>query len=169
MNRSLINFIDPSAQIGKDSVVWHFAVVLGGVVIGDHVSVGSGSEIGRGSVIGDYSRIGAHVFLPPNSILEERVFLSPGVVCCDDKFPQCGNLNYEAAPPYFESGCAVGAGAVILPGVRVGCGAFIGAGAVVTKNVSPHEHVRGEPARVRSYSKIQEGVSLAIYAKELRV
>lgn len=150
-----INFIDETAQIGARTVVWHFAVVQAGVCIGHDCSVGSGAEIGRGSIIGNYSRISAHVFLPSNSVLEERVFIGPGVVFTDDKHPRAGhNQTYDARPPYVESGASIGAGAVILPGIRIGVGAMIGAGAVVTRDVAPHEHVRGEPARPRPYSKV---------------
>lgn len=156
---NVINFIDESARLGENTVVWHFAVIQADVKVGKNCSIGSGAEIGRGTIIGDYSRISAHVFLPSNSILESRVFLGPGVVCTDDRYPRVANVNYEALPPYIESGVAIGAGAVILPGIRIGAGALIGAGAIVTRDVRPHEHVRGEPARVKSYSKIQDEVT----------
>lgn len=150
-----INFIDESAQIGARTVVWHFAVIQADVRIGHDCSVGSGSEIGRGSIIGNYSRISAHVFLPANSVIEERVFIGPGCVFTDDRHPRAGNnQTYLAEPPYIESGASIGAGAVILPGIHIGAGAMIGAGAVVTRDVAPHEHVRGEPARVRPYSRV---------------
>lgn len=160
MNPSPINFIDPTAKIGEGSVVWHFAVVLADVVVGKSCSIGSGSEIGRGSMIGDYSRIGAHVFLPSNTILEERVFIGPGCVCTDDRFPRAGNnQSYDAKPPYIESGASIGAGSVLLPGVRIGFGAMVGAGAIVTKDVPPHAHVRSEAARIKPYSQIHESVN----------
>lgn len=162
------NFIDKSASVGEGTTIWHFATVLADVVIGKQCSVGSHTEIGKGTHIGDYSRVGAHVFLPPNTIVEERVFISPGVVCCDDKFPQCGNINYKAEPPYFESGCVIGAGCVILPGIRIGAGAFVGAGAVVTRDVPAHCHVRGEPAREALLSRIRTEESYDIYAGDIR-
>lgn len=163
-----VNFIDVTARIGEQTTVWHFAVIQQDVRIGHHCSIGSGAEIGRGSIIGNYSRVGAHVFLPPNSILEERVFISPGVVCCDDRFPRCGNTAYQAEPPYFESGCSVGAGSVVLPGVRIGAGALVGAGSIVTRDVPAHTHVRGEPARVKPYSRIRTERDFDIYSQDLR-
>lgn len=162
------NWIDKTATIGENSTVWHFANILAEVKIGKNCSIGSHTEIGRGSVIGNDCRISAHVFLPSNSILEDRVFLGPGVTATDDRHPIAGNDSYLAEPPYFESGCSVGARSTILPGVRIGCGAMIGAGAVVTQNVNPHEHVRGEPARVKPYSKIKTETHFDIYASAIR-
>jgi UDP-2-acetamido-3-amino-2,3-dideoxy-glucuronate N-acetyltransferase len=143
-----MNFIHPTARIGADSQVWNFAVVLAGVVIGDHCSIGSGAEIGRGTTIGDGSRIGAHVFLPPNSRVGNNVFIGPGVICTDDKYPRVNNPDYFAQPPVIEDGAAIGAGAILLPGVRIGKGALIGAGAIVTSSVIADGCVRCQPARI---------------------
>lgn len=161
-------FIDETAEIAENCVVWQFASILKGVKLGQGVSIGAGSEIGAGSVIGRDSRISAQVFLPSNSILEERVFLGPGVKATDDRFPFAGNPSYVAEPPYFESGSSVGAGSIILPGRRLGTGCLVGAGSVVTRNVKPHEHVRGEPARVKPYSRIKEETNFDIYAPAIR-
>ncbi len=142
-----MNFIHPTAVIGTDTQVWHFAVILAGVFIGDHCSIGSGAEIGRGTIIGSGSRIGAHVFLPPNSVIGKNVFIGPGVICTDDKYPVVNNPGYYAQPPTIHDGAAIGAGAILLPGVRIGEGALIGAGAIVTSDVAPGGCVRCQPAR----------------------
>lgn len=163
-----ISFIDDSAQIGEHTLVWHFAVIQANVSIGNHCSIGSGAEIGKGSIIGNHSRISAHVFLPSNSVLEDRVFIGPGCVFTDDRFPRAGNSYYDARPPYLESGASVGAGAIILPGLRLGTGCLIGAGAIVTRDVAPHEHVRGEPARVKAYSQIKDEINHDIYSPNIR-
>lgn len=155
MNPSPTNFIDESAQIGEGSVVWHYATVLADVEIGKHCSIGSGTEIGSGSVIGNSTRISAHVFLPANSIIGERVFIGPGVIATDDKHPRASNSSYVAEPPRIEHGVSIGAGAVILPGVHIKRGATIAAGAIVTRDVEPYEHVRGEPSRVKEYSRMK--------------
>lgn len=142
-------FIDPSVTIGVGTKVWHYSCVLAEVKLGASVNIGSGCEIGRGSVIGDRTRIGAHVFLPPMSTIGADVFIGPGVVCTDDRHPRCGNSDYIAEPPIIEDGASIGAGAVILPGVRIGANARIAAGAVVTKHVPAEGHVLGFPARER--------------------
>lgn len=146
------NFIDPSAVIRKGTRVWHFAVVLADVFIGENCSIGSCCEIGHGSVIGNGSRIGHGVFLPPKSIVGENVFIGPSVTFTDDKAPRVNNPDYNAQPPIIENGANIGAAAVILPGVRIGAGAMIGAGAIVTKDVAPLRMVRCEPARERLLS-----------------
>ncbi len=148
------NFIDKSVVIGEGTKVWHFSVILAGVVIGDDCNIGSHVEIGHGCKIGNRVRISHGVFLPPNSVVEDDVFLAPGVLASDDRYPRANNPNYYAQPPYFERGCSVGIGSVILPGVRIGAGSLVGAGSIVTKDVPPKGHVRGEPAREKVMQKI---------------
>lgn len=143
-------FIDPSATYQAGTVIWHYSVVLAKVRIGADCSIGSGCEIGRGTIIGDRTRIGAHVFLPPNSTIGSDVFVGPGVTCTDDKHPRAGNADYIAEPPIIEDGACIGAGAILLPGVRIGANARVAAGAIVTKDVIADSHVLGFPARERA-------------------
>lgn len=161
-------FVDESAEIGEDVVIWQFASVLKGVKLGKGVSIGAGSEIGAGTVIGRDSRISAQVFLPSNSRIEDRVFIGPRCVFCDDRHPFAGNPNYIAEPPTLHSGCSVGAGSVVLPGVTMGVGSSSGAGAIITRDVPAHAHVRGEPARVKPYSRIREETHFDIYSQDMR-
>ena len=142
-----MNFIDPSARIGGGTKVWHFAVILQDVVIGSDCSIGSHAEIGLGCIIGDGTRIGKGVFLPPDSRVGCNVFIGPGCIFTDDKYPKAGNRYYTAEPPVIENDASIGAGAVILPGVHIGHHAMIAAGAIVTRDVPAHGHVRCEPAR----------------------
>lgn len=145
----MINFIDNSAKVGLGTKIWHFAVVLQDVVIGENCSVGSHCEIGRGTAVGDGSRISAFVFLPPNSQVGQNVFIAPHVMFCDDKRPRANNAEYHAQPPRILDGASVGAGSVVLPGITIGRGAMVGAGSVVTRDVPDGATVRGEPARLR--------------------
>lgn len=145
-------YIDPTSIIEEGSMVWHFARILAGVRIGKNVSVGGGSEIGRGSVIGDDSRISAGVFLPPNSVVGKSVFIGPNATFTDDPHPRVlkpGDPPYNAMPPVIHDHAAIGAGAVICPGVVIGEGARVAAGALVAKDVDPHTMVRSQPARVQ--------------------
>jgi len=144
------NFIDRSATIGKGTEVWHFAVVLADCVIGANVSIGAGAEIGRGSRIGDNSRIGSGVFLPSNSIVGHDCFIGPRVCATDDRYPRVNNAEYEAEPPTFSDYCSVGAGCTILPGVKIGIKAIVGAGSVVTRDVPAGGKVYGEKAKLRA-------------------
>lgn len=148
-----VRFIDPSVKMGRNVKVWQFASVLKDVVLGDNVQIGANAEIGRGSKIGNNSRISHGVFLPSNSRIGENCFIGPSVTFTDDKNPVCGNTEYLAQPPVMEDWASIGAGAVILPGVRIGRGALVGAGSVVTKDVQEGTIVKGNPARIYERSK----------------
>lgn len=146
------NFVDKTAQLGEGTTVWHFATILAECVIGKNVSIGSGAEIGRGTRIGDNSRIGSGVFLPSNSIIGANVFIGPRTCFTDDRNPRVNNPNYLAEPPIVCDHARIGAGCVILPGVRIGINALIGAGSVVTRDVPDGGKVYGEKAKLREMS-----------------
>lgn len=151
-----LTVIDESAEIAAHAVVWQFASILSGVKVGEYVSIGAYSEIGKGTVIGARTRISAHVFLPSNSVIGKGCFVAPGVMASDDRYPKAWNPTYEAKPPILEDGCSIGIGAILLPGVLIGTGALVGAGAIVTRDVPAHGHVRGEPARIKTYAMVHE-------------
>jgi acetyltransferase-like isoleucine patch superfamily enzyme len=148
------NFVDQTATIGQDVKLWHFCVILADVEIGDNVSVGSHAEIGRGSKIGPGTRISSGVFLPSNSTVGSNVFLGPRCCFADDKYPRANNPSYFARPPIIEDEVSVGMNATILPGIRLGKGCTVAAGATVTHDVAPGAHVRGEPSRVKATPRI---------------
>jgi acetyltransferase-like isoleucine patch superfamily enzyme len=136
----------PSAKFGENCTVWQYATICEDVVIGHEVVIGSGAWIGAGSEIGHGTRIQHGAFIPKKTEIGAFVFIGPNVTLTDDKYPVAG-APYDPHPPVLEAHCSIGAGAVILPGVRVGEGAMIGAGAVVTQDVPPHAVVYGCPAR----------------------
>lgn len=142
-------FVDPSARVPLSSKVWHFATVLANVKIGENCNIGSHAEIGRGTTIGDRTRISSGVFLPSNSVIGSDVFIGPNVTCTDDRYPKTlkPGETYDALPPIIEDGASVGAGATILPGIRIGKGARIAAGAIVTKDVPDGLAVKGFAAK----------------------
>lgn len=143
-------FVDPTATLGEGTKVWHFARVLARAVIGEHVSIGGGTEIGIGSTIGDHSRISANCFLPPNTQVGRYVFVGPGVSMADDRHPyvhQPTDPPYSPEPPRIDDGAVIGLGAVLLPGVRIGKGAFVAAGSLVTHDVPAGTAVKGTPAK----------------------
>ena len=137
-----------TATLGEGTVVWHGAQVMHGVKMGVHCSVGSYAEIGRDSILGDNVRIGFGAFLPNRSRIGNAVFIGPGAKFADDKLPIAGNRPfYRPQPPIVENFVSVGMNATILPGLRLGEGCIVGAGAVVTKDVKPFSTVAGNPAK----------------------
>lgn len=135
---------------GEGSDVWHFANVESGVTMGKGSVIGSHTYVGGGARIGDGVRIQSFVSICRNAVLEDGVFISPHVCITDDKHPRAGNPGYAAEPPILRKGCSIGASALIMPGVEIGEGAMVGAGAVVTKDVPPGVVVVGIPARARA-------------------
>ena len=129
---------------------------LYGCRIGDETRVGPYVEIQRGVVIGARCKIQSHSFICDGVTIEDEVFVGHGVMFINDKFPRAttalGALqteeDWERLETVVERGAAIGSGAVLLGGVRVGAGALVGAGAVVTGDVAPGAIVRGVPARV---------------------
>lgn len=151
LKQMIHRFIDPSAKVHPTARVWHYAAILQDVQIGEGCNIGSHCEIGRGSIIGARTRIGSGTFLPPNTVIGEDTFIGPRVAMSDDRFPLVNTPGtpYNAQPPVIGNRVSIGLGAVILPNVRIGDGAVIAAGSIVTKDVPAGCLVRGEPARIR--------------------
>jgi len=145
--RAVHSIISPEAKIAPDVKVWHFVNILPGAVIGEGSSVGSYTEIGRNVVIGKRARIEAFVFIPEGVTIGDDVFIGPHACFTNDPHPPSASKQ-AWKPTFVEDGAAIGANATILPGVRIGKAAMVGAGAVVTKDVPPGKVVVGNPARV---------------------
>lgn len=139
--------VDPEARFGKNCTVWQYATICAGTVIGEDCVIGSCVWIGRNCRIGKGVRFNHGCFIPNGTIIEDFVFLGPHVTLTDDKRPLAGNKKYKAEPPVISEWASIGAGAVILPGVKIGAGAMIGAGAVVTRDVAASVVAIGMPAR----------------------
>ncbi len=138
--------IDPSVMVGENCTVWQYATICQEAILGEGVVIGSHAWVGRGAEIGNYTRIQHGAFIPNHTKIGKGCFLGPNVTLTDDKYPKAGKL-YRAEPPTLDDDCSIGAGAVILPGVHIGRGAMIGAGAVVTSDVDPFKTVYGCPAK----------------------
>jgi acetyltransferase-like isoleucine patch superfamily enzyme len=141
--------LHPTVNLGPGTVVWAHAILLAGVTTGPHCSIGAGTQIMRDVTMGESCRIGAQVHLTNRMTIGDRVFVAPFAVFADDRHPQVNNPRYRCEPPEIEDDVAVGVGAVILPGVVLGAGCTVGAGAVVTRSVAPSMVVFGNPARRR--------------------
>jgi UDP-2-acetamido-3-amino-2,3-dideoxy-glucuronate N-acetyltransferase len=140
--------IDDDVEIGADTVVWHFAIIRTGVRIGRNCAIGSKVYVGHQTKIGDNVRVQDGAHLTNHMQIGDDVFIGPGVVTMCDRYPRALNPTYVVEPIILEEFCSIGAGCVILPGVRVGHHAMIGAGSVIHRDVPPLVTVYGNPARV---------------------
>ena len=140
--------VDEGAQIGEGSRIWHFAHVCGGAKIGQVVSLGQNVFVGNKVVIGDRCKIQNNVSIYDNVTLEEGVFCGPSMVFTNVYNPRSWierKANYRDT--LVKKGATLGANCTIICGVTVGEYAFIGAGAVVNKDVKPYALMVGVPAK----------------------
>ena len=140
-----------STQIGKNTNIWQFAVVLSEAQIGKNCNINCHTFIENKVVIGDNVTLKSGVYLWDGITLEDDVFIGPNVTFTNDKFPRSKQYPRKYENIYIEKGASVGAGAIILGGIRIGRYALIAAGAIVTKNVPEHALVMGSPASVCHY------------------
>ena len=149
-----------SATIGDGTRIWHQAQVREGAVIGKDCILGKGSYVDTDVRIGDRCKLQNGVFVFHGFNLEGGVFLGPGVMLLNDKHPRAVNpdgtlksdSDWAVSEGVIGYGAAVGGGAVLLPGVKIGRMALVGAGAVVTRDVPDRGIVAGNPARLRGYA-----------------
>jgi acetyltransferase-like isoleucine patch superfamily enzyme len=137
------------AQVGARVILGDQSCVRERVVVGDDVVIGRGSLVENDTTIGAMTKIQAEAYITAYSTLEEHVFIAPCVVTTNDNFMGRTERRRELVKgPTIRRGARIGGGAVLLPGVEIGEEAFVGAGAVVTKDVEARMLVVGSPARV---------------------
>jgi acetyltransferase-like isoleucine patch superfamily enzyme len=135
--------------IGERVILGDQSCVRERVVVGDDVVLGRGSLIENDTTVGAMTRIQAEAYVTAYSTIEEHVFIAPCVVTTNDNFMGRSERRHELMKgPTIRRGARVGGGAVLCPGIEVGEEAFVGAGAVVTKDVPARVVVVGNPARV---------------------
>jgi UDP-2-acetamido-3-amino-2,3-dideoxy-glucuronate N-acetyltransferase len=140
-------------EFGDNVVVQPFTNLYG-CRIGDNTRIGPFVEIQRGVVVGANCKVQSHAFICTGVEIGDEVFVGHGVLFINDKIPRAttedGSLKTEAdwdlLPTVIERRAALGSGAIILGGVRIGEDALVGAGAVVTRDVEPRTTVAGSPA-----------------------
>ena len=140
--------VDGGAQIGEGSRIWHFVHVCGGAKIGKGVSLGQNVFVGNKVTIGDKCKIQNNVSVYDNVTLEEGVFCGPSMVFTNVYNPRSLiERKNEYRDTLIKKGATLGANCTIVCGTTVGEFAFIGAGAVVNKDVKPYALMVGVPAR----------------------
>jgi len=140
--------VDDGAQIGNDCRVWHFVHVCSQAKIGEGVSLGQNVFIGNKVTIGDKCKIQNNVSVYDNVHLEEEVFCGPSMVFTNVYNPRSGvERKDEYRDTLVKRGVTLGANCTIVCGITIGEYAFVGAGAVVNKNVKPFALMVGVPAK----------------------
>jgi len=141
--------VDAGAVIGDGSRVWHFAHICGGARIGKNCSFGQNVFVGNDVTIGNNSKVQNNVSIYDGVHLEDDVFCGPSMVFTNVLTPRCEfprNTSGDYHTTLIKRGASIGANATIVCGITLHEGAFVAAGAVVTKDVPPFTMVRGVPA-----------------------
>lgn len=137
-----------SRHIGEGTKIWQFVVVLAGARIGRHCNINAHCFIENDVVIGDNVTIKCGNYIWDGLRLEDNVFVGPNVTFTNDSFPRSKVYPDSFQTTLVKRGASIGAAATILPGVTIGTGAMVAAGALVTRDVPDHALVVGSPARV---------------------
>ena len=140
--------VDTPCQIGKGTKIWHFCHLMANCSIGEDCNIGQNVFIASGVVIGNRVKIQNNVSVYQGVGLEDEVFIGPSVVFTNVINPRSGVVRKnEFKPTIVKKGATIGANATIVCGHQIGCYAFVGAGAVITRDVKDYELVVGNPAR----------------------
>lgn len=140
-----------STKIGDGTKIWQFVVVLPNAKIGSDCNICSHCFIENDVEIGNRVTIKNSVQLWDGLRVEDDVFVGPNVTFTNDKFPRSKQHQQKVLETVIEAGVSLGANATILPGLRIGRNAMVGAGAVVTRSVPANAIVMGNPARIVGY------------------
>jgi len=148
--------LSPDCQVGENTQIWQHVQVREGASIGANCILGKGVYVDTDVLVGNNCKLenGASVYRP--AVLEDGVFIGPGVIVTNDRLPRAvnpdgtlkGPEDWKPIPVLVRQGASVGAGSVVLPGVTIGRWAMVGAGAVVRHDIPDHGLVVGNPARL---------------------
>ena len=144
----------------------HNVVIRENTRIGSHVLVGTGSIIDGQVEISDFVKLMANCYIPTHTRIGMRVFIGPNVVLTNDRYPLKMRNDYRPEGPTIEDFVTLGGGVVVVPGVTIGKGSFVAAGAVVTKDVPPQTLVKGNPGRFFSLPEKLKEINMALNWRE---
>ena len=151
--------VSPTAQIGEGTSIWNQAQVREDAMIGENCILSKDVYVDFGVVIGNNVKVQNGVSIYHGVTIEDGVFVGPHVCFTNDRYPRAvnpdgslkGSSDWQVSEIRIQSGAALGARSVILPGVTVGKWAMVAAGAVVTRDVPPYGLVLGHPARLKGF------------------
>ncbi|HUI30623.1 MAG TPA: DapH/DapD/GlmU-related protein [Candidatus Acidoferrales bacterium] len=146
--------VDADVEIGEGTKVWHFSHVQSGAKIGHHCVIGQNVNVGNNVTIGNYVKIQNNVSIYEGVTLEDYVFCGPSMVFTNildprSKYPQVGSKYYIKT--LVKEGASLGANCTVVCGHTIGRFAFVGAGAVVTKDIPDFALVVGNPAKIMGW------------------
>ena len=142
------SYVDEGCKIGTGTKIWHFSHIMEGAVIGDHCNIGQNVVISPHVILGNNVKIQNNVSVYTGVVCEDDVFLGPSMVFTNVSHPRSAIIRrdqYEKT--IVKKGATIGANATIVCGNTIGRFAFIGAGAVVTKDIPDYALVVGNPAK----------------------
>lgn len=145
------NALIETKKVGKNTRLWAFVHILPGAVIGDDCNICDHTFIENDVIVGNRVTIKSGVQLWDGIEIEDDAFIGPNATFTNDPFPRSKHHLGSYTRTIVHKGSSIGANATILPGVKIGQFAMIGAGAVVTKDVPPYAIVIGNPARIKGY------------------
>lgn len=149
------NDVDPAAQIGSGTKIWHHAQVREGATLGEDCVVGRGAYVGPGVRIGKNVKIQNYALVYDPAVVEDGVFIGPAVVLTNDRYPRAvspdGNLrdanDWDPVGVTIRQGASIGARSVCVAPVTIGEWALVAAGSTVIRDVPPFALVAGSPAK----------------------
>ncbi len=140
--------VDPGCEIGGGTKIWHFSHIMTGAKIGRNVNIGQNVVVSPNVILGNNVRVQNNVSIYTGVICEDDVFLGPSMVFTNVINPRSAIARKDQyRPTHVAKGATIGANATIICGITLGKYCFVGAGAVVTKNVTPYSLVIGNPAK----------------------
>lgn len=129
--------VEPGAEIGEGTKVWHFAHIRQGAKIGKNCVISKDVFVDHDVSVGDNCKIENGVYIPFGVTIEDEVIICPNATLTNDKYPRAVSPDWKICETHIRKGASIGAGAVIVCGIEIGEQAMIGAGAIVTKDVAP--------------------------------
>ncbi|MER0432384.1 acyltransferase [Aeromonas caviae] len=140
-----------SCQIGDDTKVWQFSVILKNAKIGSECNICAHTLIENDVTIGDRVTVKSGVYIWDGTTIENDVFIGPCAALTNDKMPRSKVYPEQFSRIHIKQNASIGANATLLPGVTIGAFAMVGAGAVVTRDVPDYAVVIGNPAKIIKY------------------
>jgi len=149
------SIVDPGAEIGQGTQIWHFSHIMGGARIGKRCKLGQNVFVAKGAILGENCKVQNNVSIYEGVVLEDDVFCGPSMVFTNVKTPRSAfvrNTSDDYHRTLVRTGASIGANATVVCGVTIGRHAFVGAGSVVSRDVPDYALVYGVPAVIRGWA-----------------